>query len=312
LLKRPEFRFNDKKYRVVKANAEANYNPTQLEALKAILASRFVNGNMLNLTGIIDDPSLQAHNISANFNNQGFTAALFSIIEKNVPQVSLFQSYVFLPKPLTSSCISLSQTETVDFSNNRINTLRAMKSLHTALPNLKNLNFSNNNISSLDEFQNLRDCKNTAELLIMANTVCDNNSVSVITRELTRLFPKLSLLNNQSVRSFTVAATAEETPALKPTLGSFLDETVRPIVERFVTSFFGLYDDNRANLQGHYHANALFSQYILSKEQRMPDLYLNNNRNLWDLTGGALGAPRSFFFFFFFFLVFFNFKFLNL
>lgn len=244
------------------ASAEASGT---MQILNAILQQRYdPNTKLLNFAMMMVDPTLLAHGLLAS------------------PQTAMkmFQALlkVAADLKLEVQSVSLEQNQLVD--------VEIAVHVSNSFPKLLNLSLANNQINSISnltilksKFQNLR------ELVLAGNPLQQHPAYAASqVREIVNMFPRLMILDGQTVRTEADLPRNALPVPVKPTF--FEDDAVQQLVGVFLSNFFGMWDTNRQGLQILYDESSLFSLCLSGNVPHVPtssktsDAYLRNSRNL--------------------------------
>ncbi|KAF9574510.1 nuclear mRNA export, poly(A)+RNA binding protein [Mortierella alpina] len=206
------------------------------------------------------------------------------------------------------------EIHTISFASNALRSVRPIEALSEYFPYLLNLSLRCNEIANSKDLEGLSGNRlpNLKELVLLDNPIRErdvskNNDDISYRSEIAKLFPSIQMLDLAPVSRimFGLDATKSVSPGalLKlPVRGNFFDkpETEATVVG-FLTSYFSLFDSERALLEHIYDVNATFSYSAITQPsplQRSQGIlsenwseYLRQSRNLSRLSD--LGARTT-------------------
>ncbi|KKY28073.1 putative mrna export factor mex67 [Phaeomoniella chlamydospora] len=170
----------------------------------------------------------------------------------------------------------------VTLAGNSLSDLGLVTTLAATFPDLKALDISNNSFKSIESLKRWQWKFRGLEHIIIAGNEVDQ--MPEVRPTLLKWFPKLSMINNEQVRS--PEELARKLNPIPIQIGSFHDE--QGIAAKFLTAFFPLFDNNRdAAVQTFYDAQSNFSLSVNTHAPREQNTdfptwesYIKKSRNL--------------------------------
>lgn len=252
------------------ANPAASGEST-IEILKMFIKSRYdPQSKLLNLSNVQQDPNLAA---------QGFFGTVST-------SSKFFPALMKIAKELKLDVTS------ADLSNNNLTDSSTVSTLAHTFPTLQNLSLQNNKFNKVKAFESWKKKFNfLRELIILGNPLLNTNNpneVLTIKLEILKIFPRLVVLNGEVIRNEQVLNRNLTFPFGSPTPMFFQDNEVQNLSTNFITSFFNLWDLNRADLMVLYQNESQFSLQVDATlphtldSKGPPDFghYLSLSRNL--------------------------------
>ncbi|KAG0203698.1 nuclear mRNA export, poly(A)+RNA binding protein [Mortierella sp. GBA30] len=195
---------------------------------------------------------------------------------------------------------------TISFASNKLRSLQPISTVAQYFPKLQNLSLKNNDIQTYKDIEYLAGKKlsNLRELILLENPVRDrdiakNKDDLSYRSEITKLFPSLQVLDQVPVApkiSFGLDVKNESVASSTlpiPIRGNFYDSPgTQAMVLEFLTSFFKLFDTNRAALVNMYDNNATFS-YAYVAEMSPLQKAQNKRGDIWNEYKGNRNMTRT-------------------
>lgn len=242
-----------------------------IETLTLFIKSRYdPQSKLLNLSGVQQDPTLSAKGF---FGTVSTSSKFFPALMKIAKELKL---------DVTSA----------DLSNNNLADSSTISTLAHTFPRLQNLSLQNNKFNKVKAFETWKKKFNfLRELILIGNPLLntnDANEVTSIKQEILKIFPRLIVLNGEVIRNEQVLNRNLTFPFGDPTPMFFQDSEVQSLSTNFITNFFNLWDQNRADLMVLYQNESQFSLQVDATlphtldSKGPPDFgyYLSLSRNL--------------------------------
>ncbi|KAL2315793.1 mRNA export factor mex67 [Schizosaccharomyces pombe] len=213
-----------------------------IEKLRQFLQTRYQPATkFLDLGNLQQDPLLKQMGILAEASTKSkMFPALMKVASLNFPDVI-----------------------SVSLSDNNLQSVTAVTTLAQTWPKLLNLSLANNRITSLsdlDPWSPKTKLPELQELVLVGNPIVTTfaNRAMDYQREMVSRFPKLRLLDGNSINSEIIAS---QSTVPFPVYQSFFDKVeTEQIVNSFLAAFFKGWDENRSALVNQlYSPNATFS-----------------------------------------------------
>lgn len=245
-----------------------------IELLKGFLERRYDTATkLLNLSSIAEDEKVAATGMFENKSTQSkFIPVLMTIIDQQLKSTEAKREAI----------------ESVTLSNNNLPNVSLIRDLAITLPHIKNLDLSGNKFTHLKDIDKFKGkFRNLDHLILSGNPL---ESIPGWEKEIIKWFPRLRILNGQTVRTDAQIARLDapkETP--KPRSENlWLDGD--KIAENFVIDLFQGFDNDRNTfVQKYYDDASTFTMSVNARARggagrqhdKTPwDSYLPQSRNL--------------------------------
>lgn len=254
---------------------------TQLkEKFTEVLAGRYdVENKLLNLSGLANDPGLQAT----------------GIFDGNTSTVKIFPALMAICDGLfTSRRDKREAIQSVTLTDNNLTNVSEVKALAETFPDIKNIDLSRNNLTSQKSIELWRTKFRGLEQLVLSSNPVESE-LPTLKDEILKWYPSLHSINgvvlrtSEQVNASLAVAAAKTTPI--PIYGaSFRD--VDGVGENFIRQFIPLYDTNRqALISQYYDDQSIFTLAVNMSAPRCTDIavpawseYTKHSRNMVKLT----------------------------
>ncbi|KAF9985274.1 nuclear mRNA export, poly(A)+RNA binding protein [Mortierella antarctica] len=230
-----------------------------IEAIRTFIHSRHNNG-FLDLENMAADPILRAASIvppGGKMSRTNVGPVMMKVAKELFPGIT-----------------------TISFASNHLKSLQPISAVAQYFPKLQNLSLKDNDIQHFKDIENLAGKKLSSlrELILLDNPLRDrdiakNKDDLAYRSQITKMFPSLQVLDQVPVApkiSFGLGDIANDTVSSstlpKPIQGNFFDSPgTQAMVLEFLTSYFQLFDTNRAALVNMYDNNATFSYAFVAE-----------------------------------------------
>lgn len=162
----------------------------------------------------------------------------------------------------------------VSLENNQLTDISSVSSLSQSLPNLENLSLANN---MLPNYQSLLPWRNKfpkmRELVLRGNPMLNDPNAQ---REIVNMFPRLVMLDGQTVRN---EADLPKTALPMPVLPTFFETPdIQNLSQSFLAEFLRCWDADRSQLLPLYDEASLFSVCYNTNTPKLPSHQPANRR----------------------------------
>lgn len=271
------------------SNSQSSGSSEIAELLKGFLERRYdVTQKLLNLSSIADDEKVSAVGMFSSSSTQSkFFPVLMTIVEKQLPTAEQRREAI----------------QSITLSNNNLPHLGAVKDLAFTLPHIKNLDLSGNNFKNTKDLISWKNKLRSLEHLILSGNPLETAQAGW-EQEIIGWFPRLRILNDQSVRTEEQIARLDapkQTPA-PASQNLWLDGD--KVAEAFVIDFIHGFDNDRSLLaQKYYDATSTFTMCVNARAKggagnqhdKTPwDSYLPQSRNIKIIHGKRARFHRKY------------------
>jgi nuclear RNA export factor len=217
-----------------------------VQALRQFLRSRYnPQAKMLDLTNMKGDPLLQQVGVFATPSTSAKMFPALMKIADNERDLAV---------------------ESVNLASNSLQEVTSVTTLAQSFPNLKNLSLADNQIARLRGIESWRHkFRNLRELILTGNPIIANEPT--YKEDVMKMFPRLVMLDGNMVRDESQLDVLKLPLPVKHAF--FENPDVQNVASNFLTSYFDLFDRDRAQLLQLYDDMSMFSLSVNNQAPRI-------------------------------------------